>query len=166
MSSFETLLWSLTLVASLASALVAGIFLAFSNFVMKALARIPPASGMAAMQSVNITVINPVFLGLFLGNAAACLILAAAVLWHWPSSGGALILSGSLAYLIGTFLVTMAFNVPRNDALAPLDSGSEEAVAKWRTYVDEWTKYNHLRTLFALLAAACFMGALIRLVAE
>ena len=43
----------LTFIAALGSGLVAGIFFAFSNFVMKALARVPPAQGVAAMQSIN-----------------------------------------------------------------------------------------------------------------
>ncbi len=45
--------------ALLASALVGGVFFAFSSFIMKALARVPSAEGIAAMQSINVIVINP-----------------------------------------------------------------------------------------------------------
>ena len=36
---------------------------------MQALARLPPAQGIAAMQSINVVVINPLFLTVFLGTA-------------------------------------------------------------------------------------------------
>ncbi len=47
--------------ALLGSALVGGVFFAFSSFVMKALARVPSPEGIAAMQSINVVVINPSF---------------------------------------------------------------------------------------------------------
>ncbi len=45
----------MTLFSVLGRRLVAGIFFAFSTFVMKALARALSAQGIAAMQSINIT---------------------------------------------------------------------------------------------------------------
>ena len=58
----------------LGSALVGGIFLAFTSFVMKALARVPAQEGIAAMQSINVVVLNPSFLGTFAGTAVASII--------------------------------------------------------------------------------------------
>jgi uncharacterized membrane protein len=58
-------LFALTLAAALGCALLGGLFFAFSNFVMKALMRIPAPSGIAAMQAINVTVLNPLFLGLY-----------------------------------------------------------------------------------------------------
>ena len=69
-------LLALTFLAALGSGLIAGFFLAFSACVMAALGRIPPASGISAMQSVNVVVLNPVFLGIFFGTAALSLVLA------------------------------------------------------------------------------------------
>ena len=72
----DNLLLALTLFGALGSGLVAGNFYAFSTFVMKALARLPSAQGIAAMQSINITVINPWFLGVaFFGTAAASVLV-------------------------------------------------------------------------------------------
>lgn len=62
----------------IASALVAGVFFAFSVFVMRALASMAAARGILAMQRINVTVIHPLFLGVFLG--AAPLLAAATVL--------------------------------------------------------------------------------------
>jgi len=56
---FNNLLLALTLLSALGSGLIAGAFFAFSTFVMGALGRLPAAHGIAAMQSINVVVINP-----------------------------------------------------------------------------------------------------------
>jgi len=114
----DHLLFAMTPFSALGCGLVAGIFFAFSTFVMKALDRIPPEQGIAAMQSINITVINPWFMVAFLGTSAACALVAVCSLLRWSEAGAVYLLSGGLAYLIGTLLVTKVFNVPRNNALA------------------------------------------------
>ena len=62
-------------------------------------------------------------------------------------------LSGGLVYLIGTILVTMAFNVPRNNALAAVEPQSADGARLWAGYVTSWTAWNHVRTAAALAAA-------------
>jgi len=153
MPSTDVLLLALTLLAALGCALIAGIFLAFSNFVIGALARVAPASGIAAMQSINVVVLNPGFLGLFMGTALACAVLLLVAVWHWQAPGAFYLGVGSLLYLLGTFGVTMACNVPRNNALARQDPASLEAAGFWRAYVASWTMWNHVRTVAALAAA-------------
>src|SRR5262247_457100 len=103
----------LMFISALGCGLMAGVFFAFSSFVMNALARLPPAQGIAAMQSINIAVINLLFLAVFVGTAVACFLLAISTLLRWQSPGAVYLLAGCLLYLAGTFLVTMAFNVPR-----------------------------------------------------
>lgn len=147
-------LFGLTLAAALGCGLIAGAFFAFSTFVMKALARLPPAQGIAAMQSINVAVINPWFLGPFLGTAAACAFLAVSSLLAWQRPGAVSLLAGSLLYLAGTFLVTMVCNVPRNNALAAADPASAEGARLWADYLRSWTAWNHVRTVAALAAAA------------
>ncbi|MBV8884195.1 MAG: DUF1772 domain-containing protein, partial [Chroococcidiopsidaceae cyanobacterium CP_BM_RX_35] len=111
-------LFPLKLLATLGCGLVAGVFFAFSTFVMNALARLQPKDGIATMQSINITAINPLFMLALFGTAAACLFLAVSSLLKWHQPGAAYLLIGSLLYLVGTILVTIAFNVPLNDMLA------------------------------------------------
>lgn len=65
----------LTFVAALGSGLVGGISFAFSSFIMKALARVAPGQGIAAMQSINLTVVNIWFFAVFFGTGACCLVL-------------------------------------------------------------------------------------------
>lgn len=141
----------LALLTALGAATVGGVFFGFSSFVMKALAQLPAAQGVAAMQRINTVVINPWFMGVFMGTlllSIACLAAA------WRSASFALIAAG-LLYAVGTFGVTMAFNVPRNNRLARLDATSSEAAAYWPAYVREWTRWNHVRTGAALASAVC-----------
>jgi len=136
--------------------LIAGFFFAFSVVVMRALRTLPPAHAIAAMRSINVVVINPWFLIPFLGAAAGSVAGAIAALLRWREDGAALVLAGSALYALGTFGVTMVFNVPRNQALEAVAPESDEAAALWRSYLVEWTAWNHVRTLAALLAAVCF----------
>jgi uncharacterized membrane protein len=72
----EALLPALTVLAALGAGLVAGIFFAFSTFIMAALARLPAEGGIAAMQSINVAVLNPLFFLAFFGTAAIALVLS------------------------------------------------------------------------------------------
>jgi uncharacterized membrane protein len=156
----DGVLFALTLAAALGSGLIAGVFFAFSSFVMKALARIPAAHGIAAMQQINVTVINPWFMAVFVGTALVGLILAVLALVGWHRPGGAWLVAGALLYVVGTFGVTMVFNVPRNDALAAVDPASAGGGAVWAGYVPGWTVWNTVRTVASLAAAAAFILAL------
>jgi uncharacterized membrane protein len=147
------LLSSLMVFAALGCGLIAGVFFAFSTFVMNALAQRPPAEGIAAMQSINITVINPWFMTVFLGTAVACVFLAVFSLLKWHQPSGIYLLVGSLLYVIGTVGVTMIFNVPLNDALAIAKPDSIDGANLWSRYLSEWTFWNHVRTVAALVAA-------------
>jgi len=156
----NNLLFVLTLCGVLGCGLMAGVFFAFSTFVMRALARLQPAQGIEAMQSINRTVINPWFLGVFLGTAAICILLAGNALWRWQQPGAVYLLAGSLLYLIGTVLVTMVFNVPMNDDLESVDPASNDAAGQWASYLARWTAWNHVRTAAAFLGTALLMLAL------
>ncbi len=157
----DNLLFALTLFSVLGCGLVAGIFFAFSSFVMKALARVPPAQGIAAMQSINITVINPWFMAAFLGTAVACALVVVSSLLQWNEAGSAYLLSGGLIYLSCTLLVTLVFNVPWNNALAVLDPASANGARLWASYVTRWTAWNHVRTAAALVAEVLLIIALL-----
>ena len=160
MSSFEQLLRAATFAAALGSGLIAGAFFAFSTFVMKALARLPAREGVAAMQSINVVVINPLFLGVFLGTAALSVVAAVGAVARWNHRGAGCLLLGAALYLFGTFLVTVAFNVPLNNALAAVPASHPDAPHHWARYVSRWTAWNHVRTLAALAATAAFIIAI------
>ena len=154
-------LFALTLFAVLGCGVVSGIFYAFSSFVMKALTRLPPAQGNAAMQSINIAVITPSFMAVFFGTAVVCLLLVGFALVSWHRPDAVYLLVGGLLYLVGTILVTMVFNVPRNNALAAVEADSAAGATRWMQFVPGWTAWNSVRTAAALAAAAALTIALV-----
>ena len=62
--------------ASIAAGLVAGVFLTFSDFVMRSLGASAPAAGMEAMQQINRKVYRSVFMVLLLGLVPVSLAIA------------------------------------------------------------------------------------------
>jgi uncharacterized membrane protein len=154
-------LWAI-LVSALGCGLIGGVFFTFSAFVMKALGGLPHNQGIAAMQSINIAVINPIFMMAFFGTAALCLLLSVTSFFRWHKPGSGYIIIGSLFYLIGTIMVTILFNVPRNNLLAAASPTSADGASLWSTYLTSWTAWNHVRTLSAVAAAAFFSIALVK----
>ena len=149
-----------TFAAAMGCGLVAGIFYAFSSFVMGALGRIPAPHGIEAMQSINVVVINRSFFLVFFGTAALCgVLLIGAWLW-WSTPAGKLLLLASVIYLVGTIGVTMFCNVPLNNALAAVQPATAEAATLWSHYLDRWTTWNTVRTVAPTVSMALFIAAL------
>lgn len=153
---------TLPLILCIGAGTVGGVFFAFSTFVMKALAQLPASQGIAAMQRINVTVLNPLFLGVFMGTALLALAASVLSFLPWSATQSLWLLASGLLYVVGSFLVTVAFNVPRNDRLARVDAQSPEAAEYWSRYLLEWTRWNHVRTVASLASAACAAGALIK----
>lgn len=156
-----SILMILEIAAAAGAGLTAGIFYAFSTFVMAALARLPAEQGIAAMNSINVTVINPWFMAVFMGTPVLCVIVAILAVLRWNEPGTLLIIAACAIYVLGSFAVTMFFNVPLNDALAAAAPGSSESVALWARYLTEWTFWNHVRTALPLVAMVLFVIGLI-----
>jgi uncharacterized membrane protein len=155
MATVHNFQFPLILVAALGCGLNAGVFFAFSTFVMPALARLQPSQGIAAMQSINITA-NPLFMLVLFGTAFICLFLAIAVLFKWQQPNTFYLLAGGLLYLVGEIAVTIAFNMSLNDALAAVKPNSPEGATLWANYLKNWTFWSHVRTISSLAAAAVF----------
>ena len=153
-------LFVFTLITAIACGLVAGFFFAFSTCVMKSLARLHPAQGLAAMQSINIVVINAFCMGAIFGTGVASIVLVVASFIDWGEPYAVYLLVGGLLYLAGVIVLTIAYHVPRNDALAKLDPNSAEAASYWKQYVSSWTAANHVRTVAPLASAALLTIAL------
>jgi uncharacterized membrane protein len=151
---------SLAVVSAVLSGLVGGVFFAFSVFVMRALAQLAPPSGVSAMQRINVTVINALFLGPFLGSApllgvtayvASSAGQARSSLWLWAAF---------VVYTLGSVVVTLTLNVPRNNRLAALQPESQAAAKYWPIYLREWLLWNHVRCAASLAASAATAIAL------
>jgi len=151
----------LALLACIGAGTVGGVFFAFSTFVMRALAQLPPRQGIAAMQRINVVVLNPLFLGVFVGSALLAVACVVVSFIPWSAPRSPLLLAAGVFYLVGSFYVTRAFNVPRNQELARVSAESSEAGGYWPRYVREWSQWNHVRTAASLASAGCSAAALI-----
>ena len=154
---------ALTLLAALGSALMAGTFFAFSNFVMPALGKLPDQQGIAAMQSINQVVLNPIFLTVFTGTAVVAAILALLQLPQLGTLSSTLIILASFCYVVGTFGVTIVFNVPLNNALEAASPASAEAAEFWRRYLKDWVYWNTVRTVAPAIGLVLLMAAHVRM---
>jgi uncharacterized membrane protein len=150
-----------TMACALGCGVNAGVFFAFSSFVMHALSRLPPTQGVAAMQSINVVAVTPVFMTALFGTGAACRGLAGSTPFMWQRPGAGYVLAGTVIYLVGIVLVTIVFNVPRNDALAAVNVASPDAARAWSEFQSAWTKWNHVRTIAGLISAGLLTFALI-----
>lgn len=145
----------LTFLAILATALNAGLFFIFSVCIMAAFARLSPAEGAAAMNAINVVILNPWFFSAFFGGALLSLVLAILGFLN-GGAGGLLAAAGGVVFLVAVIGVTMVFNVPLNNALAAAPAGGAEQAALWQRFLDVWTMWNHVRTAGSLAAVGFF----------
>lgn len=143
--------------AAILNAIVAGVFLTFSDFVMKSLSAAPPATGVQTMQLINRRVYKSVFLVLLLGMAPVSVALALLGLPTLPQAASHWLILGAMLYVIGVLAVTMVCNVPMNKQLDRMVNGAADTNRYWATYLSRWTLWNHLRTAASGAAAVCFV---------
>jgi uncharacterized membrane protein len=86
------------------------------------------------------------------GTALTCIAIAGIALAHLHASYAPYLLAGSGLYLTGAIAVTIAFHVPRNEALARVERTSADAPGSWARYQTQWTAGNHVRAIAALAA--------------
>lgn len=149
----------LTIIAAIGAGLSAGVFFAFSTFVMKGLAKIPAPSGIRAMQSMNKYAPNSLFGAVLFATAALCVFLAVTALRRMRDPSSIYLLVGSGAFLVA-IIVTIAYHIPHNDALAALDPNAVSSIPEWNSFQSGWTAWNHVRTLTSLAGAVAFTLAL------
>lgn len=138
--------------ATVGAGLVTGILFAFSNFALQALAELPAAQGMFAMQRINARIQNPVFLALFIGTPLLCLLVAWRAITALDAPGALPLLLGAGLYVLGPFGITVACNVPLNDRLAA--TAPEAADVAWPAYRRSWQRWNHVRSALGIVAVA------------
>jgi uncharacterized membrane protein len=146
--------------AAIGAGLVAGIFFAFSTFIMTALSRIPAEQGIAAMNSINMAIVRSPFMLLFVPTAILCVVIAGLAFMNWRESASIWMLCGAALYVFASFFSTIVFNVPMNEALAKVTGSGPEATTLWATYLRDWTWWNHVRTVASLLSSIAFVRAL------
>jgi uncharacterized membrane protein len=152
-----------TTAAAVSSAAVGGLFYAFSTFVMKGLDRADPVEAIAAMKGINAEAqANGPFLALFLGSAVLALVIGVVAAIQFARPGSGYVIAGAALTLVAA-VVTMAFNVPLNDALdklGPATMSATDAMREWRAYLGPWTAWNHVRTVGPLLGSVLMLVGL------
>ena len=156
----ETLLFISTLLSAVGSGLMAGLYFIFSNTVMTALGQQKPAEGIRAMQAINRIIQNPWFFLVFFGTGVLTLMVLVSALTGAVTEGRGYVMAGSLLYLFGHIVLTIARNVPLNNALDASDPDSPQGAEVWARYLKEWTAWNHVRMVACILAMMAFILAL------
>jgi uncharacterized membrane protein len=146
---------------ALAAGLMSGVFYAFSSFVMAGLRRLPSPHGMAAMQSINITAVEPGLMIPFFGTLIGAVAVAVTAVVDWDGAVSVWLLAGAASYTVGTFAMTAGYHVPRNNALEATGTNAPDAASVWGRYLEEWTSWNHLRALTSMVTALAFTIAIV-----
>lgn len=158
--------WSLyfCLFLALWSALVGGVFKAFSEFIMAGLLRADPAAGIESMQWINRTVLRTEFVTALISIAVFSVLFAVYAAFVFEGPGMVVIVMAAVIYVPSVFLMTLFGNVPMNNKLATLDHRSGEAAVYWTRYGKQWTRLNHVRTLGSIFTAGLYLIAAITLI--
>ncbi len=153
MSIFQILLCFAILGAGIST----GLLFIFSNTVMPVLAKQDEAHSIRTMQAINDVIVNPLFVVFYMGTGVASI---AIFVLSWLGDRNLFALLGALIYVFGVVILTMAYHVPRNNALDDVDAATEAGKAYWRVYQTEWTRWNHVRAIAGGIATVLFALAL------
>lgn len=151
------------LITAFTTALIAGLFYSYSCSVNPGLGKLPDAGYLAAMQSINREILNPLFFMSFMGT----LILLPVSTWMQYSSPAParfyLMLAATIVYAVGTFGVTIMGNVPLNNALDSfnLQSTSEVLHQQREMFEKPWNRLHSIRTIANAIALILVLAACI-----
>lgn len=148
-----TLASIILIITAVLTALMAGLFFAWSCSVMPGLARLSDKEFVAAMQAMNQAILNPVFFAAFFG--APVFLVISTVVYYGEFGRFRFIAGATVVYAIGNFGVTVFGNVPLNNALERLDlkSAGDEEIARHRASFERpWNYLNHIRAVSSTLA--------------
>lgn len=152
---------TLLIITATLTALIGGLFYAYSCSVILGLGKLSDAEYLKSMQSINREILNPVFFMSFMGTAILLPVMTFILRGQNPAF--LFLLSATLVYLIGVFGITMVGNVPLNNQLDQFDimNSSTEAMRKMREgFENRWNFLNHIRSIcsavsIVLVICAC-----------
>jgi len=142
--------------ASVGAGAMGGLFFIFSNTIMSAFDRLPNGGGVPAMQRINEVILNPLFFFAFFGTGVLSVVLLVIYVVHLDEPGAVPAALAAVIYVAGSIGVTMVCNVPLNNKLAAVPKTAKDLTAQWQAFRGPWTRWNHVRTVACLLAAALF----------
>jgi uncharacterized membrane protein len=140
----------ITAVTTVGSGLLAGVFFAFSAFVMSGLQRLPDRDGAASMRSINVTAQRPPLMIALFGVSVLCVVVIVRAFATWSLTGAGWLLTGAILTIAGALGVTAAVNVPLNNRL-------EAGTVTWTRFLAAWDPANHARTVLCLAGCAALL---------
>lgn len=141
--------------------LSSGLFLTFSDFVMRSLKLSQTHAGIEAMQIINREIFSSLTMVLLVGNVALTAGLAGyAYFFTLNSPATTLLIVAAALYSFGAQGLTFLFNVPMNNHLDKWAHNSPEAATYWQVYVPRWTFWNYGRAITTAAAAICILIAI------
>lgn len=146
--------------AAVVAGVTAGVFFLYSNAIMPGLRRVDDRTFVGAFQAIDRAIINPLFL---LGGFVGVLVFsAAAALLHIGDAAVVAWCSAAAVLHAALMVITARVNLPRNDALKAAGDPDGIDVAAARVAFDErrWARWNHVRVVLSVVAAACLVIAL------
>lgn len=150
-----------TVTAVAATGLVAGCFFAWSVFTMTGLRDAPDTAGLRSMQAINRAADrSPLLLLALFGTGVLSVVLAVRALGRLDETAAVLHLVAGVVYVAGVVVLTMAYHVPRNNALGTLDPGAAGSLDAWRRYAAGWSAANHVRTIAPLVSTVLYTVSL------
>ncbi len=122
----------LTLAAAIGAGITAGVYFAFSTFVMTGLRRLSHSQSIAAINAINKAAPNPLFMLALFGTGIVCILLAISGVQHRDDPAAVWQIVGCALYLLSV-LVTIVYHIPHNEALMKIDPNSAGAATPGRT---------------------------------
>ncbi|MFD5213969.1 DUF1772 domain-containing protein [Microbacterium sp. NPDC058345] len=146
-------------VSAIGAAVAGGVFFAFSGFVMQGLDRLSASEAARAMRAINVTAERPPLMIELFGTALVSVVVAVMALVR-GSDAAWWTCAAAAVYLVAVIGVTATANVPRNNALAAAAEHPDALASAWNAYHPGWTRWNHVRAVGGIVAAALFLVAL------
>jgi len=146
----------------LGSGVLSGLYFIFSFCVMGALNAQPPEVAIATMNTINLVIVNPPFMLVFMGTpiVSGWLLFTCFKEGLGASLDNKCTAAGALVLLLGEFLLTAVVHVPKNDGLAAYTVGSAADASIWAAYYTTWTAWNHVRMLASMATVVLLSSAL------
>ncbi len=137
--------------------IMAGIYFAFSVFIMKSLAELPAIHAAQTMNKINTVIIKSLFLPMFIGTTVTHAGLLVWSLINWQGEPSLWVVIAAITLVLGMFVVTVIGNVPLNNQLQQSVDTDSKLVETWQLYLKQWTRFNHLRTISCISAFFCLI---------
>ncbi|QFT58604.1 hypothetical protein FIU94_07155 [Sulfitobacter sp. THAF37] len=134
-----------------------GFFYAWVCSTMWGLDQADPRVAISAMQAMNASVRNAVFAPAFFGTPVALAITTLCLFSSAQRTAAYWTLATTLLVVFPGVLLTMAVNVPMNEALGALSvpEDIEDARRIWQEYSADWQFWNQARTVATGLGLLC-----------